>query len=398
MKVNSLLDIDLYKLTMMQLAWKFFDKLEVKYAFNNRTNIDLKSIIDVNELRKELEDTRTLSFSKEDILYLKSIDIFEMGFLNSLFNYELPEIVVTDDFEISTTGYWKDAILWETIVLSTVNQMYYESKYGDTDITEIGLERLKSKLDLFKELNIPRVITDFGTRRRFSHEWHEKVIRQIYKHPSFAGTSNVYFAKKYNITPIGTNAHELYMISAGYYGSDDEKLLQSHSNIMHLWYNMFGEKLSIGLTDTFGTDFFFNDFKDKAEKWKGVRHDSGDPFEFGEKVIKYYESIGIDPKSKLIVFSDGLSHQKIIDLYNKFNDRINVSFGWGTNLTNDVGYETLSIVMKAVEVISENGNAINRTLVKLSDNLNKHTGTPEEIDRYKRVFKYKNTNSEKLIV
>lgn len=399
--IKSLLDLDFYKLTMMQLAWRNFSDLTVKFQFHNRTTIDLSEYVSVFELRKVFKRIQKLRFSESELLYLESLDTFEKGFLEYLSTYELPMIEVSNDFDIYTISTWKEAILWETIVLSVVNQMYYEGKYSlvDREKAELeGINTLHNKLSRLNGVNFPKLITDFGTRRRFSADWQDKVVSIVSNHPSFSGTSNVYLAMKYNWTPIGTNAHELYMISAGFYGETDDGLKRSHSFIMNQWYHMYGEKLSIGLTDTFGSNFFFEDFRDKAHKWKGLRHDSGDPFEFGERVIEFYESLGIDPMTKLCVFSDGLDLEKIIALEERFRGRIQVSFGWGTKLTNDLGFETLSIVMKAVEVISDGEEPINRMLVKLSDNLNKHMGPSEEVEKYKRVFSYTNNKSEKLVV
>lgn len=401
MIIKSLLDLDLYKLTMMQLAWKNFGDVKIRTQFHNRTDIDLSKFITTNKLRKEFNEIRKLRFSSKEISYLEGLNLFEKDFLTYLKNYQLPEITIEDSFNIYSDGLWKDVILWETLVLSTINQLYYESKYSvkeRNESLESGLDTLNKKLSLLTKSGIKGLITDFGTRRRFSSDWQDKVISIIKNHPSFGGTSNVYLAMKYNWTPIGTNAHELYMVSAGYYGETDDGLKSSHSYIMNQWYHMYGYDLSIGLTDTFGTDFFFEDFKDKASKWKGMRHDSGNPFIFGEKCIDYYKSLDIDPITKLLVFSDGLSVDKIIDLYDIFNDQVKLAYGWGTKLTNDLGFETLSIVMKSVFIFSERDKTMNRSLVKLSDNTNKHVGETDEVERYKRVFDYSNTDSEKLVV
>lgn len=398
--VRSLLDLDLYKLTMMQFAWKNYPRLRAQFQFKNRTDIDLKKYLTKEILDEEFAKIRELRFRIDEIDYLNNLGIFDLDYTASLIGYQLPEIHVTEDLDIYTdeNTYWFAATLWETIVLSAVNELYYRYKYPNRNRLEDELEglcTLRDHLNILDEYSIPQVVTDFGTRRRFSHDWQDKVIEHVSIDPSFLGTSNVYFAKKHGIKPIGTNAHEIYMIAAGYYDKDDISLKESHSIIMNQWYEMYDEPLSIGLTDTFGTDFFFEDFKDKADMWKGVRHDSGDPFEFGEKVIKYYEDLNIDPKEKLIVFSDGLDINKIVELYDTFKGRISISFGWGTKLTNNLGYETLSIVMKAVKVFRDSDT---KYLVKLSDNLNKHTGRKEDIDRYQEVFNYSVTNREKLEV
>lgn len=399
--VQSLLDLDFYKITMMQFFWKHFHELKVKYQFTNRSDIDLKECLTKEILEEEFDKIKELRFTECELSYLKTIGLFEESFIDYLRDYKLPNIIVTDNLEIYTdkNEYCKNSILWETIVLSAVNQLYYEHKYPKRNLLSveiIGLQNLKLSLDKLKKFDIKGIVTDFGTRRRFSHKWQDKVCSYISKHNAFIGTSNIYFAKKYSMRPIGTNAHELYQILTGL-SSDDLKM--GHRKALDLWYEMYGDNLSIALSDTYGTDFFLEDFgKERSEKWWGVRQDSGDPFEFGEKLIKHYESYNIDPKTKMVVFSDGLDINKIIRLYDRFNGRIQLSFGWGTKLTNNIGYETLSIVMKAVEITENNGNPVSHMLVKLSDNLNKAIGSKEEIKRYKEVFGYTNTKSEKLIV
>ena len=184
---------------------------------------------------------------------------------------------------------------------------------------------------------------------------------------------------KYNLWAIGTNAHEIYMIIAALFGENDKSLEYSHSFVISKWYEMYGEELSIALTDTFGTDFFLRDFSFNAERYKGLRHDSGDPFKFGDKVIKYYKGMTIEAKEKLIVFSDGLDVYKILKLFKYFSGKIRQGFGWGTTLTNDLGFETLSIVMKATRVVRNEGKVIDRSTVKLSDNINKSMGDPVEV-------------------
>ena len=167
---------------------------------------------------------------------------------------------------------------------------------------------------------------------------------------------------------------------------------QSHNKFLQDWWEVYGYGLSIGLTDTYGTEFFFSDMtKEQATKWKGLRHDSGDPILFGERAIEFYKNYGIDPKTKMIVFSDGLDIDTIIQIYEHFKDRIKVTFGWGTTLTNDLSIKTLSIVVKAVVA---NGHG----LVKLSDNLNKALGNQEDISLFKEIFDYKNIQTKELFV
>ncbi|CAG7581142.1 MAG: Nicotinate phosphoribosyltransferase [uncultured marine phage] len=403
MIINTITDLDFYKMTMGQLAFERFDEVKVKYAFTNRTaQFELSTYIDREELQAELNHAQTLQLTDEEgnRLQRKAPGIFTDKYINFLKNIKLPDIkvVVTEDnqFEIESEGFWKDAIYWETIVLSIVNELYYKYKFQDhSKFIETGTQNTMLKYAfLSNHTDIP--VTDFGTRRRFSAAWQDDVISIMKSLPNFVGTSNVKLALKYDLKLIGTNAHELYMIATGMWNDD---LRGAHSKILDEWFDMYGEKLSIALTDTFGTKSFFEDFgEERAKSWVGVRHDSGDPFEFGDKTIEYYKSVGVDPKTKTIVFSDGLNLKKIEKLYNYFNGKIKVAFGWGTHLTNDMGAETLSIVMKAVEVISVGDTVLNNYLVKLSDNLNKAMGPKDQVDRFKTEFGYTNTDREDCVV
>jgi nicotinate phosphoribosyltransferase len=187
---------------------------------------------------------------------------------------------------------------------------------------------------------------------------------------------------------MGTSAHELYMVMSGIMHESDDRIRDSHNQVLKDWWELYGWGLSVAVTDTYGSEFFFRDMTDgQARAWKGLRHDSGDPFEFGERAIRFYESYGIDPRKKLLIFSDGLELETIVSLYERFHDRVKLSFGWGTNLTNDLGFEPVSIVVKAVEA---NGH---RT-VKLSDNLAKSTGTKEDIERFRRIFGHEHERVE----
>lgn len=402
MIIKSLLDVDFYKFTMARLAWEKYRNTVVEFGFKNRTSINLLKYIPIAHLIYELNKVRELRFTEEELDYLKSQDLGD-EFVEALRNLELPpiEIEEVDDGKLSikTHGKWYEVILWETIVLSVVNELYYKNKYSAKydQLIATGTTKLMEKVArLMNEDNI--YFTDFGTRRRFSREWQENVVASMKNVPGFVGTSNVYLAMKYDLKPIGTFAHEMPMISAAINSESEESLVNSHSKILNEWWELWGERLSTALTDTWGTEFFFRDFKSMAKKWKALRHDSGDPFEFGDKVIEYYEKLGIDPMTKSIIFSDGLSLKKIIDLSAYFLGKINVGFGWGTQLTNDMGVETLSIVMKAIRVLEHNGIEINKGTVKLSDNLNKSMGSQENIDLYVSAFDYHNTKRERLIV
>jgi nicotinate phosphoribosyltransferase len=204
----------------------------------------------------------------------------------------------------------------------------------------------------------------------------------------FLGTSSTESALLHGLVPMGTSAHELTMVMSGIMHDSDDLIRASHNRVLQDWWDLYGWGLSVAVTDTYGSEFFFRDMDAKqARAWKGLRHDSGDPFEFGEKAIRFYEGHGIDPREKLLIFSDGLELPTILALSRRFHGRIKLSYGWGTNLTNDLGFEPISIVVKAVEA---NGH---RT-VKLSDNLAKATGSREDIERFKRIFGHSHEREE----
>lgn len=406
--VNSLLDLDFYKLTMMEYAFHYYRDVVVDYRMVNRSRRKYRVLdhVPINVIVSEIEKCRNLTFSSDEISYLRGLDRFSGAFLDFLSNYRLGDglmdlkfEVVDGDVSVYTRGRWVDTILWETIVLSTINELYYIHKYNYNydEVLSIAMDRLHVKMVKMEEYPALSYM-EFGTRRRFSYQLqHDLLSNHGRFNGTLLGTSNVKLAMDLGLKPLGTNAHELYMIMSGIYSLNDDTIRNSHSLTLSKWYELYGNDLSIALSDTFGTDFFLTDFIKFAKDYKGVRQDSGSPYEFAEKFINFYNENNINAKDKMIVFSDGLNVEKMIDLYTKFIDRIGVSFGWGTNFSNDVGYETLSLVMKAVRVYSIGDTIIDFELVKLSDNINKATGTPESIERYKRVFSYTNTKSEDLI-
>lgn len=395
--IRSLLDLDLYKLTMAQMVLDLHTQVYVKYAFKNRTKkVRLAKHIDVGELREQLDHVRDLRFSKQELEYLKTIEVdnkrifFKGYFFDFLGELQLPpyELEIVDSvFQITVDSLWPLGIFWETIILSIVNELYYKSLFGRLALFSVTVEGYGRQIKKMKILgdNPDIKFIEFGTRRRFSRSWQESVVETlalVLPREQFLGTSNVKLAMDYSLQPLGTMAHELFMVYQALYGRSDEEIRESHNKVMQDWYNFYGRPLSIALTDTCGSDFFFQDMTEgQARQWKGLRQDSGDPIAFGEKAIKFYENYGIDPREKLLVFSDGLDIETILKIHNHFKGQINVSFGWGTNLTNDLGPEPLSLVVKAVEA---NGHG----LVKLSDNLAKATGSPEDIERFKKIFGY----------
>ncbi|MYB31755.1 MAG: hypothetical protein F4Y20_04300 [Acidobacteria bacterium] len=222
----------------------------------------------------------------------------------------------------------------------------------------------------------------FGTRRRFSRSWQFALEERLAGAlpDQFTGTSCVASAFQHGLVPVGTIAHEVFMVGAAVGDGSDESIRGSQRRMLDAWWEMYGEPFSLFLTDTWGSEFFFADGGEaRARRFRGVRQDSGDPAAFGERAIRWYQDCGVDPRRKSLVFSDGLELADILELESRFAGRIGVSYGWGTNLTNDCGVPNYSLVVKPV---AANG----RPLVKLSDNPGKSTGSPAEIRRYRRIF------------
>ncbi len=394
--IESLLDTDFYKFTMGQLVFHRYKDVPVKYSFINRTKkVQIPDFVNERELREQLDYVRTLRFTKSELHYLRGTNeyqerMFTEDYLQFLAELQLPEYTldkVGDQYQLEFSGKWSEAIYWETFALSIINELYYLyfvrklSRFERDKIRAEGIKRLAEKIEILKKR--PDInFCDFGTRRRFSGEWQGYAVGTLAEElppTQFRGTSNVYLAAKHSLLPMGTNAHETDMGLSGVFHGSDEEIRASHNKVLRDWWDEYGEGLSVALTDTYGTDFFFSDMTpEQARDWKGLRQDSGDPFIFTDKALAFYARHGIDPKTKLLVYSDGLDVNLIIALAD-YTDRIKKTFGWGTNLTNDLGFPALSLIVK---LIKSNGHGT----VKLSDNLAKALGRPEDIERFKRIF------------
>jgi len=392
--IQSLLDVDLYKFTMLQWIMRYFPTARTVFEFKNRTGrIKLGNEIDLGRLREEIAAVKACAFTDDEIAYVASLPFIRDTFADELRTLALADVFVdrtsAGELIVQTEGLWRDTTLWETIILSLVNELYVRSRTDSmhqtqrSDLYHRGTMRLREKirmLKLFPEIRF----SEFGTRRRFGREWQRAVVEILAESmpESFVGTSNVLLAKEFGLRPVGTLAHELFMGLYGIRRADGDDGRDSHNEVLRLWRDLYGNELSTALTDTYGTDFFFRDISDEqAHQWQGLRQDSGDPFVFGEKAIAFYERRGINPREKTIVFSDGLDAETIVRLHVRFNGRIRTFFGWGTNLTNDMEFPPLSIVMK---LVSANGKGT----VKLSDNIAKAIGDPDDIVDAVRLFDY----------
>lgn len=399
--IKSLIDLDFYKLTMGQFAYYKYPNVKVKYKFFNRKlEYKLANIIDKDVLVEQFEKISKLKLTEEESKYLlgKGFEKSYIEYLSKEVNLETPSVKVVDgQFDIEINGFWCDKILWETYILSTINELYYKFKYQDqSPLIKYGTEKNLEKYE-FMGKNTDLKFMDFSTRRRYSYSWQKDVVKLMSSLPNFLGTSNVKIAMELDLTPLGTNAHELYMVSSGIHRHQGN-LRDCVNNILDEWYDFYEGKYSVALPDTFGTDSFLADFgKERLEKFMRTRQDSGCPFNYGDKFIKKYKELGISPSNKYITFSDSLNKEKMRELKDYFKEKIDIDFGWGTNLGNDMGVETLSIVVKVFEVTKIESEKVSYKLVKLSDNLNKHMGTEEDIDLYKKVFDYENESSQEIV-
>lgn len=368
MIIESLLDTDLYKFTMMQCVLHQFPGAEVAYRFRCR-NVGVELGPYADEIRDEIHHLCSLRFKDEELEYLAGLRFIKSDFVDflSLFHLKEKYITVTADSEapngidITIEGPWLHTILFEIPVLAIVNEVYFRHKMPVADEKE-GMKRLRAKIDLIRNEpdNDNLKITDFGTRRRFSRAWQttvtETLIRELGRE-KFAGTSNVDLARRYGLIPIGTMAHE-YLQACQALGP---RLRDSQVYGFEMWAKEYRGDLGIALSDVYGMDPFLKDFDMFFCKlFDGARHDSGDPFLWGEKMIEHYRRNKCDPRGKTLIFSDALTVPRIIELYRRFNHRIGVGFGIGTNLMNDLGPEPLNIVVK---MIRANGQPV----AKISD-------------------------------
>jgi len=352
MIIPSLLDTDLYKFTMMQVVQHHFAEAQVEYRFKCRnSDIDLSPYI--GEIEDEIRALCDLRFARDELDYLRRWRFFKSDFVDLLGLFHLDQRFVKvsqradspREIDITIKGPWLHTILFEVPVLAIVSEVYYRNNVTDPDYAE-GRRRLAAKIAQANTIGSPDFrIADYGTRRRFSRKWQDEVLRTLRRDMAmhFVGTSNVRFAMEQGLTPLGTMAHE-YLQACQAVGP---RLRDSQTFAFNMWAREYRGDLGIALSDVCGMDAFLRDFDlFFCKLFDGVRHDSGDPFEWGEKLIAHYQKMRIDPHAKTMVFSDSLNVPLAMRLYEYFKGRAQTSFGIGTNLTNDLGYEPLQIVIK----------------------------------------------------
>lgn len=389
MIITSLLDTDLYKFTMMQVVLHQFPGAEVEYRFQCRNagaaNVGALAPF-VDEIKDEIRGLCNLHFQEAELAYLKSLRFIKSDFVDFLALFRLNEKYVsvtalpTGEVDISIKGPWLHTILFEIPVLAIVNEVYFRNTQKHPDLSE-GRRRLSEKMGQLQAAGLGELkIADYGTRRRFGRVWHEEVLRTLAATLSagprgqLAGTSNVLFAMKLGLTPLGTMAHE-YLQACQALGP---RLRDSQVFGFESWAREYRGDLGIALSDVYGMSAFLRDFDlFFCKLFDGARHDSGDPFDWGERMLAHYARNRVDPKTKTLIFSDGLTVPRTIELYEQFKGRCQLAFGIGTNLTNDLGYEPLQIVIKMVRC---NGQPV----AKLSDTPSKNMCDDEKYLAYLR--------------
>lgn len=402
--VRSLLDTDFYKLLMLQMIWKLYPGVNATFSLINRTkSVRLADDIDEQELRDQLDFARTLRFTKKEMIWLAGNtfygkkQIFAPEFLAWLADFQLPEYHLSrrdGQYELTFEGLWSHTTMWEIPALAIINELRSRSAMRGMGQFALDVLYARAKAKMWSKVELLRQhpelrISDFGTRRRHSFLWQRWCVEALKEGigPSFSGTSNVLLAMDTDLEALGTNAHELPMVAAAL-AANDAELAEAPYKVLQDWNRLYGGNLLIVLPDAFGTAAFLKHAPDWVADWTGFRPDSAPPIEGGEKIIAWWKEKGRDPREKLLIFSDGLDVNTIIETYEHFKGRVRMSFGWGTNLTNDFvgcaphpfrGLDPISVVCK----VSDAGG---RPAVKLSDNPQKATGEPAEVQRYLKFF------------
>lgn len=374
--ITSLLDDDLYKFTMGQFVFCEFPSVRVTYKFINRGNTKFPDGF-ADELNHQVHLLCKLKFTEEEICYLNKFSYFRTTYIEWLRKFQLDsnDVVINQkdgDLSIQIHGLWYEKIFWEVKLMALISELYFKLTNQFPD--DSWFERIDTKASKLSIAGCNWI--DFGTRRRFSQSVQDELVKRMKCYKGFRGTSNLHLSMKHNVAVHGTCAHESFMALQALYGA-------KYSNKMWLekWSKHFNGELGIALTDTLTTDVFLKDFDSYyARLFDGVRQDSGDPIEWGNKMIYHYSRLGIDSTNKKFVFSDSLNDNKYIKIHNYFKDVCKPIGGIGTFFTNDVGVTPLNMVVKMTHANFGNGVC---DVVKLSDTSGKHNGESDVINRVK---------------
>ncbi|MCW0000184.1 nicotinate phosphoribosyltransferase [Pararhizobium sp. YC-54] len=402
--VRSLLDTDFYKLLMLQMIWRLYPDVDATFSVINRTKtVLLTDEIDEQELREQLDYVRGLRFTKKEMIWLAGNtfygrkQIFAPDFLAWLADFQLPDYELSrrhGQYELTFPGKWTHTSMWEIPALAIINELRSRTAMKDMGPFALDVLYARAKAKMWSKVEqlkaYPELrISDFGTRRRHSFLWQRWCVEALKEGigKSFSGTSNVLLAMDTDLEALGTNAHELPMVVAALARNDQELGLAPYK-VLQDWNRLYGGNLLIVLPDAFGTAAFLRNAPDWVADWTGFRPDSAPPIEGGEKIIAWWQKMGRDPKEKLLIFSDGLDVETILQTYRHFQGRVRMSFGWGTNLTNDfAGCAPTQIGgLNPISIVCKVSDANGRPAVKLSDNPRKATGEPSEVERYLKFF------------
>lgn len=412
--VRSLIDTDFYKLLMCQSVFRNRRDTQVTFSLINRSKtIRLADIIDEGELREQLDHVRTLSLTRGESTWLRGNtfygkrQMFRPDFMEWFENLRLPPYhleKVDGQYELTFEGTWPEVMLWEIPALSILMELRSRAVLGPMGKFELqvlyarAMTQLWGKIEQLRPLENLK-IADFGTRRRHSYLWQDWCVQAMTEGlgNSFSGTSNCLIAMKRDVEAVGTNAHELPMIYAAL-ADNDAALRRAPYDVLADWQDEHDGNLRIILPDTYGTQGFLEGAPDWLANWTGIRIDSGDPATGAETAIKWWTSRNEDPTQKLVIFSDGLDTDKIVELHKQFAGRVRTSFGWGTLLTNDFRGLTDNNALAPFSIVCKAVKANGRPTVKLSDNPNKAMGPADEVARYKRVFGVGDQVAQEVVV
>ena len=418
--VRTLLDTDFYKLLMLQMIWKLHGDRRVTFQLINRTEtVRLAEIVDERELIDQLDFTRGLRLAKNELIWLAgntfygTKQIFEPGFMEWLAGFQLPAYELTrrdGQYELRFEGSWAETTMWEIPALAIINELRARAAMRGMSRFDLDVLYARAKAKLWSKVERLRAlaeegplrVSDFGTRRRHGFLWQRWCVEEMQEGlgENFIGTSNVKHAMDTGLEAIGTNAHELPMVYAAL-ARDDVALRDAPYDVLRDWARMYGGNLLVVLPDCFGTTAFLEQAPDWVADWKGARPDSKSPVAAALELIEWWKSRGRDPREKLIVLSDAMDVESVEAAARALRGQVNLSIGWGTNLTNDFSgcapagadgeLGAISLVCKVVEVEG-------RAAVKLSDNPNKVLGPPDEIARYRRVFGVRGMAPQPVVV
>ncbi len=414
--VRSLLDTDVYKLLMLQTIWKEFAQIPVTFSLINRTHsVRLAEEINMVELGEQLDYARTIGITKKERIWLAGNTfygrerLFSSEFIDWLTDYRLPEYQLRQQdgqFLIDFHGCWSEITLWELPVLTIISELRSRAALRQVGRFELDVIYARAKAKLWEKVmrlnRLPELhLADFGSRRRHSFLWQNWCVEALKDGlgEKFIGTSNVLLAMKHDLEAIGTNAHELPMVVAALADSDDE-LRNVPYQVLQSWQRNYDGNLLIVLPDAYGTTTFLRHAPDWVANWRGFRVDSKEPIAGGEELIQWWQSMGQEPREKLIIFSDGLDIDDIETITHHFAEKVNIGFGWGTNLTNDFKNcaPTPNARLNAFSLVCKVTQADGKPTVKLSDNLEKATGPQSEIERYLQVFGQEQMSRMKVLV